>query len=283
MNERPEVFDNIGASIGESGGHAIPLTAVDGSIVNLYPVAVAERGTLHMRLRAKGTSGHGSRPTRDSAVRKLIAATQRIESYEWPMEIGETVREYIEGANRALGHDVDLDSEEGVHLAIDRMGEAGIVARVTIRCSATTTVLRAGYKVNVIPGIAEAEVDVRCLPGTFEATKRTIEELVGPEVEATPIDPGPPTNFSSSSPWFASMKQAIHHHDPEGVVLPYCMGGGTDSKAFARLGMECFGFVPLTPDPDGRTTAGVHGVDERVPVSSVNGGQKLLSDFLVHV
>lgn len=283
VNTQPEIFENIGASIGESGAHATPLTAVDGSSVTLYPIAVAERGTLHMQLRATGTSGHGSRPTPDSAVRKLIEATNRINSYTWPLELGATVREYIEGTNRALGYEVDLETEEGVELAIDRMGEAGRVARVTTRCSATTTVLRAGYKVNVIPGVAEAEVDVRCLPGTFEATRKKIEELVGPEVEALPIDPGPPTNFSSSSPWFISMKQAVLRHDSEAVVVPYCMGGGTDSKAFARLGMECFGFVPLTADPDGRTTEGVHGVDERVPVSSVNGGQRLLSDFLVNL
>lgn len=283
VEHHPDLFENIGASIGESGGHAIPLKASDGSTVRVYPVAVAERGTLHMRLRATGTSGHGSRPTPDSAITKLLAAAHRINTHEWPMELGDTVREYIEGTNRALGYEADLSTEDGVQLAIDRMGEAGVVARVTIRCSATTTVLNAGYKVNVIPGVAEAEVDVRCVPGTFETSKAKIMELAGDDVEATPIDPGKPTNFSSSSPWFASMREAIHRHDPEGIVLPYCMGGGTDSKSFAKLGMECFGFVPITPDPEGRTTAGVHGIDERVPVSSVNGGQKLLSDFLEQV
>lgn len=283
VDTHPEIFANIGASIGESGGHATPLTAADGSRVTLYPVAVAERGTLHMRLRAEGLSGHGSRPTPDSAVTKLLGAASRINAYRWPLTLGETVREYITATNAALGYEVDLETEAGVDRAIEQMGEAGEVARVTIRCSSTTTVLKAGYKVNVIPGVAEADVDVRCLPGTFESTQATLAELIGPDVTATLIDPGRPTDFSSASPWFAAMREAVLRHDPEGVVVPYCMGGGTDSKSFMRLGMECFGFAPLTADPEGRRAGGMHSVDEHVPVDSVNGGQQVLSDFLRRV
>lgn len=283
VDNHPEIFTNIGAAIGESGGHAMPLTAADGNTVTLYPVAVAERGTLHMQLRAEGLSGHGSRPTPDSAVTKLLSAAHRINSYEWPLTIGHTVREYITQTNAALGHQVDLTTEAGVELAIDQMGEAGEVARVTVRCSSTTTVLKAGYKVNVIPGTAEAEVDVRCLPGTFDSTQETLAELIGPDVAVTLIDPGPPTSFSAYSPWFTAIREAVVRHDPAAVVVPYCMGGGTDSKSFARLGMECFGFAPLTADSEGRRAAGMHSIDERVPVESVNGGQRLLSDFLQNV
>ncbi|QMU97680.1 M20/M25/M40 family metallo-hydrolase [Microbacterium esteraromaticum] len=283
VETHPELFAGIGASIGESGGHATPLTAADGGTVMLYPIAVAERGTLHAHLRAEGTSGHGSRPCPDSAVTKLLAATNRINTHQWPLELGDTVREYITSTNAALGYQVDLGSEAGVTEAIDRMGEAGEVARVTSRCSSTTTVLRAGYKVNVVPGVAEAEVDVRCVPGSFESTRAALAELIGPDVAFTITDPGEPTDFSSGSPWFAAMREAVLRHDPDGVVVPYCMGGGTDSKSFRKLGIECFGFVPLTADPEGRRLAGLHGIDERVPVASVNGGQRILSDFLLNL
>jgi len=283
VETHPEIFTRVGGAIGESGGAPTRLPAADGSTVAIYPVAVAERGTLHMRLRAEGPAGHGSRPTPGSAVTKLLGAAHRINSYEWPLTLTDTVREYISATNSALGYQAELETEAGVDQAIARMGDAGTVARVTIRCSATTTVLKAGYKVNVIPGVAEADVDVRCLPGTYESTLETLAGLIGPEVSWTLIDPSEPTNFSSASPWFASMREALLRHDPDAVVVPYCMGGGTDSKAFARLGIECFGFTPLTADPEGRRSEGMHGVDERVPVASVNGGQRILSDFLRYV
>ncbi|WP_215394758.1 MULTISPECIES: M20/M25/M40 family metallo-hydrolase [unclassified Leucobacter] len=280
VKERPELFAGIGAAFGESGGQAMPLTAKDGSPVTLVPIAVAERGTLHMRLRAEGVSGHGSRPAPGSAISKLLAAAQRLNEHKWPLQMVDAVRTYITDTNAALGYEADLTDEAGVAKAIEQMGEAGTVARVTVRCSSTTTVLNAGYKVNVIPGVAEAEIDVRCVPGTFESTQAVLAELVGPDVSHEYIDPGKPTDFSHHSPWFAAMREAVLRSRPEAVVVPFCMGGGTDAKSFAKLGIECFGFAPLTPDPDGRRSGGVHGVDERVPVASVNGGQLILSDFL---
>ena len=84
-------------------------------------------------------------------------------------------------------------------------------------------------------------------------------------------------------PWFAAMRDAVCAADPGAVVFPYCMGGGTDAKAFAPLGIACYGFAPLGEDPEGRTVEGVHGVDERVPVASVRSGQLILQDFLENV
>ncbi|MGO1972285.1 MAG: M20/M25/M40 family metallo-hydrolase [Propionibacteriaceae bacterium] len=280
VTDHPELLQGVGAAIGESGGSATLLERADGAQVTLYPVAVAERGTLHLRLTARGTSGHGSRPTADSAITRLLGAAHRINNHRWPLVLTDAVRRYITEVNAAVGHGVELDSEAGVERAIDQMGPAGQVAGITVRCSATTTVLKAGYKTNVIPGVAEAEVDVRCLPGTFDDTLATMIELIGPEVESEVIDPGHPTDFSADSPWFGAIRAAILRHDPAAVVVPYCMGGGTDAKSFARLGAECFGFAPRTLDPDGRLGDGMHGVDERVPVASVNGGQAILSDFL---
>lgn len=281
--EHPELFDGVGAAIGESGGHATLLTAVDGAPVRLYPVAVAERGTLHIRVRAEGTSGHGSRPVPANAVKTLISGLERVGNHRWPLTLTPAVRAYIEQTSAALGHTADLDTEAGVGLAIDAMGAAGTVAGVTIRCSSTPTVLRAGYKVNVIPGVAEADIDIRCLPGTQESAMETIDALLGPGITREFLSHQPPTQSDADSHWFESMRRALLRHDPAAVVVPYCMGGGTDAKAFAPLGISCFGFAPLGADPGGRTVDGVHGVDERVPVASVRSGQLILQDFLENV
>lgn len=281
--EHPGLFAGVEAAIGESGGHATLLEAADGSPVRLYPVAAGERGTLHIRVRAEGISGHGSRPVPVNAVQNLIDAVQRVGSYSWPLVLTPVVRRYIEETTAALGYPADLDSEAGVEDAIDAMGEAGTVARVTVRCSATPTVLRAGYKVNVIPGVAEADVDIRCLPGTEEQTLATVRELLGDQVTTTFLSHQPPVQSPIDSPWFSAMREALLRSDPEAVVVPMCMGGGTDAKAFAPLGIACYGFAPLATDPDGRSIQGVHGVDERVPVAAVRGGQQILQDFLTGV
>lgn len=278
--EHPELFAGVEAAIGESGGAATILTGADGAPVHLYPVAVGERGTLHIRVRANGTSGHGSRPVETNAVKVLISALDRVGNYHWPLTLTPIVRDYMERTTAALGFAADLTNEEGVQAAIEAMGSAGAVAAVTVRSSSTPTVLRAGYKVNVIPGIAEADIDIRALPGMVEETLATIDSLLGAGISREFLSFQPPTSSPSDSHWFASMTAALTRHDPAAVVVPYCMGGGTDAKAFAPLGISCYGFSPMGADPEGRSSAGVHGIDERVPVASLVAGQLILEDFL---
>ena len=80
--------------------------------------------------------------------------------------------------------------------------------------------------------------------------------------------------------WFRAMDAVIRERDPSAVVVPFCMGGGTDAKPFAKLGIAGYGFAPRAPDPDGRVGSGMHGVDERVPVAALVGGQQMLRRFL---
>ena len=78
------------------------------------------------------------------------------------------------------------------------------------------------------------------------------------------------------------MNEAILTYDPQGRTVPYMLSGGTDAKAFAKLGIRCFGFAPLQLPPELDFAALFHGVDERVPVDSVLFGTKVFEHFLLH-
>ena len=58
------------------------------------------------------------------------------------------------------------------------------------------------------------------------------------------------------------------------------LSGGTDAKAFARLGIRCFGFAPLRLPADLNFSALFHGIDERVPVEGLQFGVRVLDRFL---
>lgn len=278
--EHPDLFAGCDAAIGESGAYATAVTHADGHPVRLYPIACAERGTMHIRLTARGRSGHGSRPTGQDAVRRLIEAVHRLATHRWPLALSPVVRAQLEQTAAAMGLAADLGSQEAIGALIDQIGEPAEVARYTIRASSTPTMLQAGYKVNVVPGVAYAEVDVRCPPGQTEAVEATLGELIGPDIDWEFTAKQPPVESPVDSAWFAAMRDAVVAFDPEGVVVPYCMGGGTDAKAFAKLGMQTYGFTPLGPDPENRRSEGQHSVDERTPVAAVEIGQKMLRAFL---
>lgn len=277
----PELFTGCEAAIGEEGGQVYPTLAANGEMVRLYPVAVAERGTLHARLVTRGTPGHGSRPTGRDAVATLLAALTRVQTHVWARQVPDSVRAQVEAMSSVLGYEVDVDDEASFAAFCGAVGpETAGPLPWTVRPSATVTMLSAGTKVNVIPSEASAEIDVRCPPGTFEQTRATLLELVGPEVEIEIAAPSEPCESPVDSPWFDAMAQAIVEHDPEARVVPLCMGGGTDAKAFASLGLLTYGFTPLGLDPEGRRPGGIHGIDERNTVAGLEAGDRVLRRFL---
>ena len=70
--------------------------------------------------------------------------------------------------------------------------------------------------------------------------------------------------------------------DPDARTVPYMLSGGTDAKSFQRLGIRCFGFIPLRLPPELDFAALFHGTDERVPVDALEFGAQVLQHFLEH-
>ncbi len=275
-HHRP-LFDDCAAAISETGGYTFHTPDSQGRDVRLYPVGTAERGTAHLRLTARGRAGHGSRRNDENAVIRLVAALYRLATHEWPVTLTPTVRTFLRRAGDALGVRVEQSDIDGT---LHRLGPAAALAETTVRNSTTPTMLEAGYKVNVIPGEATALVDTRVLPGTEADLLSEIDKLLGPHIEREFVSKSPPVQASLDSPWFAAMADALRSEDPEAVVVPFCMGGGTDAKAFTPLGIECYGFDPLWLPKGFPYAAMAHGVDERVPVEGLRFGARVLDHFL---
>ena len=72
----------------------------------------------------------------------------------------------------------------------------------------------------------------------------------------------------------------VRRADPGACPVPYMLSGGTDAKAFAPLGIRCFGFAPLRLPADLNFSGLFHGIDERVPVDGLQFGVRVLDRFL---
>ena len=166
--------------------------------------------------------------------------------------------------------------------AIAKLGPIARVVGATLRDTANPTMLKAGYKANVIPATAESVVDCRILPGRQAAFEREVDELLGPDVTREWITELPSYETTFDGDLVDAMDAAILSVDPEARIVPYIFSGGTDAKAFMRLGIRCFGFAPLQLPADLDFTALFHGVDERVPVDALKFGTQVLEHFLRH-
>jgi acetylornithine deacetylase/succinyl-diaminopimelate desuccinylase-like protein len=278
VERHPELFEGCTEAIGESGA----FTFHAGPGQRLYPIASAERGTAWLKLTARGQAGHGAKPNPENAVTRLSQAMARIGGFGWPVRLIPTVRAAVEAIAAAAGRSGPAGGF-GVPDPQDLLaylGPAGTLVAGTIRNSANPTMLQAGYKLNVIPGEAVGYVDGRVLPGCEQEFASTLNELTGPDVTWEYVHREIPLEAPLGSPVLAGMTRALLAEDPGSTIVPYCMSGGTDAKHFARLGMACYGFTPIVLPPGYDYYAMFHGTDERIPVSALESGVRIMDRFL---
>jgi acetylornithine deacetylase/succinyl-diaminopimelate desuccinylase-like protein len=273
VDNHPDLFDGCTEAVGEVGGFSVSVS----SDLRLYLIQTAEKGIDWLRLVAKGRPGHGSMLADDNAVTALAEAVARVGRHQFPMRITPAVRDFLTEISDVLGIELDPNDPE---LAIAKLGPIANLIGATIRDTANPTGLTAGYKHNVIPGTASATVDCRTLPGRSEEFLAEIRDLVGPDIEMTYVQHHPAVETTFEGPLVDAMAAALRAEDCGARPMPYMLSGGTDAKAFIKLGMRCFGFSPLRLPADLNFAALFHGVDERVPVEGLKFGVRVLDRFL---
>jgi acetylornithine deacetylase/succinyl-diaminopimelate desuccinylase-like protein len=281
VDNRPDLFDGITEAVGEVGGYSLTVPRRDGGERRLYLVETAEKGLHWMRLTARGRAGHGSMTHDHNAVTWVAEAVARLGRHRFPLVLTDTVAQFLAAVGEETGYTFDTDSPD-LEGAVDKLGPIARVVKATLRDTANPTMLKAGYKANVVPASAEAVVDCRILPGRQAAFEAEVDELIGPEVSREWITALPSYETSFDGDLIDVMNSALLAVDPDARIVPYMLSGGTDAKAFARLGIRCFGFTPLRLPPELDFTALFHGVDERVPVDALRFGTEVLAHFLAH-
>jgi acetylornithine deacetylase/succinyl-diaminopimelate desuccinylase-like protein len=272
VREHRELLEDCTVAVGEVGGFST--TVRDRRV---YLVQAAERGMAWVRLTARGTAGHGSMRHPDNAVTRLAAAVARVGQHEWPVRLTPSMQVLLAAVAELAGTEASPANAESL---IEEFGSAARMIGAGLRSSANPTMLDAGYKVNVVPGTATARVDGRFLPGHEDEFWATLATLVGPDVELTRDVHLGAFETSYDGPVADAMTAALLAEDPDAVVAPYLLSAGTDGKHWESIGMRCFGFTPLRLPEDLDFTGLFHGVDERVPVESLEFGARVFDRFL---
>ncbi|GAA2956525.1 M20/M25/M40 family metallo-hydrolase [Glutamicibacter bergerei] len=272
VEQHPELFAGAGEAISEVGGFS---TEIAGQ--RAYLVQTAEKGIAWIKLAAHGVAGHGSQLNEENAVTRLASAVARIGEYQWPLSYTKTTRALFEELSEISGIEFDEDHPEPL---LEALGNTSRFVGATLQNTSNPSVLKAGYKHNVLPGYAEALIDCRTLPMEHESTLATLRELAGEHVEVSLLQDQQSLEVPFSGELVESMVAALKSEDPQAVVLPYMLSGGTDNKALAKLGITGYGFAPLQLPKDLDFTGMFHGVDERVPISALKFGTRVLDRLL---
>jgi acetylornithine deacetylase/succinyl-diaminopimelate desuccinylase-like protein len=269
----PETVSDCELAIGEVGGFSVTVR----DDLRLYLVQTAEKGLAWLNLIADGRAGHGSLRNDDNAVTTLSAAVARVGAYSWPHRITSAQQAFLEAVSEAFEIELDPAAAEQT---LARLGSIARMVGATMSNTANPTMLQAGYKHNVIPGRATAGIDGRFVPGGEEEFYATITELIGDRVRYEVLNHQPSVETEFSGALVEAMQACLAAEDRAAKAVPFLMSGGTDAKAWDRLGIRSFGFAPLRLPPDLDFVGMFHGVDERVPTESLEFGTRVLDRFL---
>ncbi len=281
VENRPDLFDGVTEAVGEVGGFSLTIPRRGGGERTLYLIETAEKAMKWMRLTARGRAGHGSMVHDNNAVTAVAEATAKLGRHQFPVVLTDSVEQFLSAVAEETGYTFDVDSPD-LEGAIAKLGPIAKIVGATLRDTANPTMLKAGYKANVIPATAEAVVDCRVLPGRLAEFEREVDEIIGPDVTREWITDLPAYETTFDGELLDAMNGAILAADPDARTVPYMLSGGTDAKHFATLGIRCFGFAPLKLPPDLDFASLFHGVDERVPVDALTFGAQVLEHFLLH-
>ena len=274
VDNHPELFAGATEAISEVGGYSVTFGGE-----RAYLLQTGEKALVWIKLVARGTAAHGSRVIHDNAITKLAEAVAVLGREEWPIELLGTTEQLLAEIARIMK--VDPSTSDPDTLVLSTGTAAGFI-QASLRTTTNPTLLKAGYKHNVIPDYAEALVDIRTLPGREAEVLARVRELVGDSVEVVIVhaDVGLENPFSGEL--VDAMVGTLQKHDPDAPVLPYLLSGGTDNKALVKLGIAGYGFAPLQLPPALDFASMFHGVDERVPLDALVFGRRVLADLLAN-
>ena len=273
VDRHPDLLADCRQSIGEVGGFSVALSDER----RVYLIQTAEKGLGWLRARTAGMGGHGSMVHTDNPVSALARAIARLDEAGAEVRLTTPMVRLAERVGAALGIEVDPSCPE---TWLPHLGLAARMVGAALQTTVNPTGLTAGRVANTVPTHAEATFDVRWLPGDAEVVEADLRARLGSEVELEWLVHAPSVEARVTSPLVDAMESALVAEDAGAVPAPYLMSAGTDAKAFARLGIECYGFVPLRLPHELDFTALFHGVDERVPVDALQFGVRVLDRLL---
>ena len=254
-----------------------------------YGVGVAEKRTFWQHITVHGTPSHGSRPTKQNPVPRLVAALDKLARHETPLHVTAGVdkyfrdiaRNYTGDQRRWLGNvKAALDDAKARQWIL-----SDVYWNAILRNTISLTGLHGSNKTNVIPAEAAADIDIRLLPDTDpRAFLATLQAVVGDTaVQWAPLlEPKAPLESPIETDLFRAIERAAHERDPNALVTTPMLTGATDRPSYRKLGIVTYGFDPFKVE-SADAQRGVHGNDERLSVENIGFGVRYLYDVLRYV
>ena len=206
---------------------------------------VAERKVLQLRITSTGILAHGSQLLADNAIHTLITFLSAIVSMQRSAQ--------EKAQNRAAGQ---LLSMNVTSLSAGQSPDGHIA-------------------LNVVPGSAQATIDIRVPPSMLLQDVLNHIESIGKqyspitiEVVAQSQEMPQPNTLADASVWHEIMSKVVQSYGLQ--LKPLYFEATTDMRYYTLAGMPGIGLTPF------RTKNNIHGLNESVPIEDLIMGRDIM-------
>ncbi|MGO4183478.1 M20/M25/M40 family metallo-hydrolase [Paenibacillus sp. TAF43_2] len=275
------LFAGVNYAIGEFGGFSFQVSGQ-----KFYPIMVAEKQICFLRATVRGGGGHGSLGQNEGSMAQLAYMLGALNKVKLPIHVTPAASYMIQSMASALPLLPRLLLKGLLrprlsNLMLRIMGDKGKLFQPLLRNTISATIVHGGEKINVHPSEIIVEMDGRMLPGF--TPEQFIAELYDHAIkhqitlEVIRHDPCPE---SPEMELFELLSDVLKKADEAAVPIPMLLPGGTDARHFSTLGIQTYGFLPMTLPEDMNFSELIHAADERVPVVAIRFGAKAIHEVM---
>ncbi len=245
-------------------------------------IEAGEKYPQDYRLEVTNPGGHSSRPSKDNAIYHLAGALVRISQYDFPLEYTDASRAYFAAMGPLVGGQMGAAmtalARDGADQKAAEVVETDPGYNGMLHTTCVATMLDGGHATNALPQRARANINCRIFPGTsVEQVRARLEALAAdPKVSVTvlgarsEVTKAPPPLTPQIMKPIETVAAKIWPGVP---IIPVLTAGATDGAFMSPVGIPTYGVTGMFGDPDGN---GVHGLNERIRVSSLYNGRDFL-------
>jgi len=296
-------FDKIdcAASLNEGGWI---MENPDGN-VQYTSISTADKLSVWLELTAHGTSTHSSMPVADDAIFTLAQALSRLSNYGTKLQFTPGTRQFLltlaktsRSPQSKTFYDLLQHSDAAKQADSNTKVSQDPLLHAIFHNTIAPVFLSAGFRGNVIPGTAQAKINIRLIPGSkIDDVIQEVQSVVHDSrvtialsdgarssgIPATDADAKKlrshietltemvPSSTETDLYKALALQAAATFHAP---VTPYLFQAGTDAAAWRSRGIPVYGIYPYPVSPDDMKR--MHGNDERISAHSLDQGTDMI-------
>ncbi|MBQ7101748.1 MAG: M20/M25/M40 family metallo-hydrolase [Clostridia bacterium] len=267
----------------DEGGAILPVNIK--GIINgfIAGIGIAEKGYADFEITVETKGGHSSQPPKHSGLGKPADVIKDLENNQFKAEMLPFVKDLFDSVGRRVCYPAKLITcnLKLLNPVIKEVMKLIPPAASLIRTTTGVTMAQGSPAANVLPQTPTITVNFRQMPGTTtEDVINHIKKVVRyKDINIRVLRTKEASKFSpTDSRAFKVIEEICMQNNPDSVVAPYLVMGGTDACFYEPICDNIYRFAPFIVDLS--LLLRTHGTNEKIPISALGEGVKFFKTYV---